>query len=58
MKNSERVYTEDKGLRLVAIMYYTVMLAAFAIGLYGCFSLLLLARAEVEHSVRLVGFVL
>lgn len=55
MENSEREYAEDKRLQLVAIAYYAVMLAAFAIGLYGCISLFLLARAEVEHSVQLIG---
>ena len=58
MEHSERVYPEDKRLRLVASMYYAVMLAAFAIGLFCCVSLFLLARAEVEHSVRLVGLIL
>jgi hypothetical protein len=38
MENSERRYTEDKGLQVVAIAYYAATLAVFAIGLYGCFS--------------------
>ena len=58
MENSERTYPEDKGLQLVAIAYYAVMLVAFAIGLYGCFSLFRLANSEVEHSVHLIGFIL
>ncbi|MEK6322402.1 MAG: hypothetical protein AABN33_12045 [Acidobacteriota bacterium] len=55
MENSERAKPEDKRLRFVAIAYYAVMLVAFAIGLYGCFSLFWLARSEVEHSVQLIG---
>ena len=58
MKNSERAYPEDKRLQLAAVAYYAVMLVAFAIGLYGCFSLFWLARAEVEHSVHLIGSIL
>lgn len=42
----------------MVIAYYAVMLVAFAIGLYGCFSLFGLARAEVEHSVHLIGSIL
>jgi hypothetical protein len=55
MEHSKRPTGEDNGLGLVAIAYYAVVFAAFTIGLYGCFSLLLLARAEVEHSVQLIG---
>jgi hypothetical protein len=58
MENSQRTYTEDKRLQLVAIAYYAVMLVAFAVGLYGCFSLFWLARAEVERSVYLFGLIL
>jgi len=55
MENSERIYTKDRRLQVVAIVYCAVMLAAFMVGLYGCFSLFLLARAEVERSVHLSG---
>jgi len=58
MENSERAYTEDKTLQLVVIAYYAVMIVAFSVGLYGCFSLFLLARAEVERSVHLIGLIL
>ena len=58
MQNPERGYAEDKRLQVVAIAYYAVMLVVFAIGLYGCLSLFLLARAEVENSVHLIGMIL
>jgi hypothetical protein len=57
MENSERTYPKDRRLQLVAIVYCAVMLAAFVVGLYGCFSLFLLARAEVERSVHLSGLI-
>ena len=56
MENSERTFTtEETRLRVVAIAYAAVMLVAFVIGLYGCFSLFWLAGHEVERSVQLFG---
>lgn len=55
MENSEHRYPEDNRLRLVAVAYYAVMFAAFAVGLYGVFSLLSLAGAELQQSVHIAG---
>jgi hypothetical protein len=46
METSKNIFREDNGLRFSAAAYYAVMLVAFAIGLYGLFSLFWLAGAE------------
>jgi hypothetical protein len=58
MKSLEGDYREDIGLRLAAFTYYAVVLAGFVIGMYGLFSLFWLASAEIQHSARIVGFLL
>jgi hypothetical protein len=58
MNNSEGAYREDARLRFAAVTYYAVMFAAFAIGLYGLFSLFWLASIEIQHNARIVGSVL
>lgn len=54
MDNSDRSDAVRSGLRVAAFVYYTVMLAAFIVGLYGLFSLFFLASAEVQHSVQIL----
>jgi hypothetical protein len=55
MDNSERSSLEDNRLRFAAIVYYTVMLAVFTVGLYGLFSLFFLASVEIQHNVQVLG---
>lgn len=55
MEISENSSREDSTLRLAAVAYHAVMLAAFVIGLYGLFSLFSLASAEIQHSVHIMG---
>jgi len=54
MDNSDQTIFEDSKLRLAVIVYYTVMLAVFTVGLYGLFSLFFLASAEIHHNVQLL----
>jgi hypothetical protein len=55
METSKDLYPGDNRLRFYAAAYYAVMLVAFAIGLYGLFSLFWLAGAELQQSVHVVG---
>jgi len=55
MQKSNRALSEDTKLRFAATAYYAVVLAAFVMGLYGFFSLVWLASAEVQHSVQVIG---
>jgi len=55
MEISEDSCREDSRLRLAAVAYHAVMLAAFVIGLYGLVSLFSLASAEIQHGVHIVG---
>lgn len=55
MQKSNSAFGEDITLRLAVTAYYAVMLVAFAIGLYGLFSLVWLASAELQHSVQVIG---
>ena len=55
MQKSNSVVSEDTKLLFAAAAYYAVVLAAFVIGLYGFFSLVWLASAEVQHSVQVIG---
>lgn len=55
LEHSELRYHDDSRLRLVAVAYYVVTFAAFAIGLYGVFSLLSLASEEFQQSVHLLS---
>jgi len=55
METSKNIFPEDNKLRFSVAAYYLVMLAAFAIGLYGLFSLFWLAGAELQQSVHVVG---
>jgi hypothetical protein len=46
---------EARALGFVAIFYYAVLLAGFAIGLYGFFSLLWMAGSLVERNTHIAG---
>jgi hypothetical protein len=55
MQKSKNAFSEDTKLRFAATAYCAVVLAAFVMGLYGFFSLVWLASAEVQHSVQVIG---
>ena len=55
MQDAEDRYSDDRRLRAAAIVYTLVMIGAFAIGLYGLFSLFWLATSTAEQSLRAVG---
>ena len=55
MENPKNSDPEENTLRIVAVAYHAVMLAALVIGLYGLFSLFSLASTELQHSVHIVG---
>ena len=55
MKDAEKSKVESFALGMTAAVYYAVMLAAFAIGLYGFFSLFWLATSAVERSAHILG---
>jgi hypothetical protein len=55
MQKSNKAFGEDTGLIFAAAAYYAVMLGAFVVGLYGLFSLIWLANAEVQRSVQVMG---
>jgi hypothetical protein len=57
VENSKDNHREKISLRVAAISYHTIMLAAFVMGLYGLFSLFSLATAELQHSVHMLGVV-
>ncbi|HJQ71667.1 MAG TPA: hypothetical protein VKA70_22005 [Blastocatellia bacterium] len=46
---------EERSLGFVAMFYYVVLLAGFAIGLYGFFSLLWMAGSLFERNYHLAG---
>jgi hypothetical protein len=53
MRDAEKTRTEGVALGWVAAVYYTVMLAAFVIGLYGLFSLFWLATSAAARSAQI-----
>ena len=55
MENLENIYTEDRSLGFTTLVYCAVMLVAFAIGLYGLFSLLSLAASAVAQNVQAIS---
>ena len=54
MENSQETGSEER-LRFAALVYHSVVLVAFIIGLYGLFSLFSLASAEIHQSVHIVS---
>ncbi|HKP88232.1 MAG TPA: hypothetical protein VJZ26_19160 [Blastocatellia bacterium] len=55
MRDAEKTRTEEAALGLSAAIYYTLMLAAFVIGLYGFFSLFWLATSAVARDARILS---
>ena len=55
MQKSDKAFGEDSRLRFAVTAYYAVILVAFVVGLYGFFSLIWLASAELQHSVQVFG---
>ncbi|HKY05613.1 MAG TPA: hypothetical protein VJQ56_12025 [Blastocatellia bacterium] len=50
MKRFEKAPEEDRALGLIAAFYYSLVIAALAIGLYGFFSLFWLATSAFEQT--------
>ena len=46
---------EARALGFIAIFYYALLLAGFAVGLYGFFSLLWMAGSLVERNNHIAG---
>ena len=55
MRDAEKTQTEGVALGWTAAVYYTVMLVAFVIGLYGFFSLFWLASSAVGRGAQIPG---
>lgn len=51
----ENEVAEPRTLGVVAVVYSVVLLAAFAVGMYGLFSLIWLASRAVEQSARAIS---
>jgi hypothetical protein len=52
MEDAKGELFEEKSLSLALILYSSILLVAFAIGLYGLFSLLWMAGDALEQSTR------
>jgi hypothetical protein len=55
MRDAEKTGTEGAALGFMAAVYYTVMLVAFMIGLYGFFSLFWLATSAVGREAQILS---
>jgi nitrate reductase NapE component len=55
MRDAEKTETENATLGFLAAVYYTVMLVAFVIGLYGFFSLFWLATSAVGRDAQILS---
>ena len=55
MRDAEKSKVENLALGVTAAVYYVVMLAAFAIGAYGFFSLFWLATSAVGRNTQILG---
>ena len=49
MSETESFANDDQSLRLKVLLYYAIMVGAFAIGLYGFIDLILLAGARAQN---------
>ena len=58
MQDARELVEENRALAWTALIYYTVMLAAFIIGLYGLFSLIWLAGESLHQNVQVMGSLL
>jgi hypothetical protein len=55
MGDAEKAGTGNVVYGVTAAIYYVVMLAAFAIGLYGLFSLFWLATNSIARNGQILG---
>lgn len=55
MRDAEKTQMRDVALGLTAAVYYTVMLVAFVVGLYGLFSLFWIATSAVKRNAQILG---
>jgi hypothetical protein len=55
MRDADKTGTENAALGLIVAVYYTVMLVAFVIGLYGFFSLFWLATSAVGRDAQILS---
>ena len=58
MQDTRELLEESRALAWTVLVYYAVMLVAFAIGLYGLFSLIRMAGDSLAQNVRALGLVL
>ncbi|HKQ06892.1 MAG TPA: hypothetical protein VJ464_17295 [Blastocatellia bacterium] len=58
MQDTRELYEENRALGLTVLVYYAVMIAAFAIGLYGLFSLIWMAGDSFAQNLHALGLLL
>jgi len=58
MQDTRELYEENRALGLTVLVYYAVMIVAFAIGLYGLFSLIWMAGDSFAQNIHALGMVL
>ena len=58
MQDTRELLEESRALALTALIYYAVILVAFAIGLYGLFSLIWMAGDSLAQNVQAFGMLL
>jgi hypothetical protein len=58
MQDTRELYEENRALGLTVLVYYAVMIVAFAIGLYGLFSLIWMAGDSFAQNLHALGMVL
>lgn len=58
MENTRELHEEARALAMKVVVYYTIMLAAFLIGLYGLFSLIWLAGESLHQNAQIYGSML
>jgi len=58
MQDTRELYEENRALGLTVLVYYAVMIVAFAIGLYGLFSLIWMAGDSFAQNLQALGMVL
>ena len=58
MQDTRELYQENRALGWTVLVYYAVLLIAFAIGLYGLFSLIWMAGDSLAQNVQALGSLL
>ncbi|HJQ26166.1 MAG TPA: hypothetical protein VKA60_19775 [Blastocatellia bacterium] len=58
MQDTRELLAESRALAWTALVYYVVMLIAFAIGLYGLFSLIWMAGDSLAQNMQAFGMLL